>query len=50
LPFAALMLAATPSLHSSGANLAVAGFVVRALSDQFEQSLQQLSVRNFTKP
>jgi hypothetical protein len=33
LPFAALMLAATPSPHSSGVNLAVAGFVVRALSD-----------------
>ena len=34
LPFAAVMLAAAPSPHGSGANLAIAGFVVRALSDQ----------------
>src|SRR5260221_4679082 len=34
LPFAAVMLAAAPSPHGSSANLAVAGFVVRALSDQ----------------
>src|SRR5260370_24673779 len=34
LPFAATMLAATPFPHGSGANLAVAGFVVGTLSDQ----------------
>ena len=33
-PFAATMLAATPFPHGSGANLAVAGFVVGTLSDQ----------------
>src|SRR5260370_26064738 len=34
LPFAASMLAATPFPHGSGANLAVAGFVVGTLSDR----------------
>ena len=34
LPFAATMLEATPFPHGSGANLAVAGFVVGTLSDQ----------------
>ena len=34
LPFAAVMLAAAPFPHGTGANLAVAGFVVGTLSDQ----------------
>ena len=42
LPFAAAMLAATPFPRGSGANLAVAGFVVGTLSDQLLPSPQSV--------